>query len=78
MKLIKEGVFKHKNRNKLIINSLPNDITEEEENVLFNEKFFEIKDLKVKKIHETSQKKLILTLKELYILNNGSVFCKLF
>lgn len=49
MKLIKKEVFKHKNRNKLIINSLPNDITEEEENVLFDEKFFEIKDLKVKK-----------------------------
>ena len=78
MKLIKKEVFKHKNRNKLIINSLPNDITEEEENVLFDEKFFEIKDLKVKKIHEVSQERLVLTLKELYILNNGPVFCKLF
>ena len=56
MKLIKKEVFKHKNRNKLIINSLPNDITEEEENVLFDEKFVQIKSNKItERVEKNSQ-----------------------
>lgn len=79
MKLIKEeSFFKYKNKDVLIINSIPNDITEEEKDILFDENFSDIKDLKIKKIHEISQKRLILMLNELYALNNGSVFCKLF
>ena len=69
---------KYCNRNILIINSIPNSITEQEEAILFDKNFININDQKIKKIHEISQKKIMSVLKELYILNNGPVFCNLF
>lgn len=69
---------KYCNRNILIINSIPNSITEQEEAILFDKNFININDQKIKKIHEISQKKIMSVLKELYILNTGPVFCNLF
>ncbi|MDU1912488.1 MAG: hypothetical protein E6771_14930 [Fusobacterium sp.] len=70
--------IKYCNKNILMINSIPDNITEEEEDILFDKNFVDIKDLKIKEIHKIAQKKLILALKEFYILNNGPVFCNLF
>ena len=70
--------IKYCNKNILMINSIPNSITEQEEAILFDKSFININDPKIKKIHEISQKKIMSVLKELYILNNGPVFCNLF
>lgn len=79
MKLLKLSIkVEYCNRNILMINSIPDNITEEEEDILFDKNFVDIKDLKIKEIHKIAQKKLILALKEFYILNNGPVFCNLF
>ena len=79
LRLLKMSVkVKYCNRNILIINSIPNSITEQEEAILFDKNFININDQKIKKIHEISQKKIMSVLKELYILNNGPVFCNLF
>lgn len=79
MKLLKSSIkVEYCNRNILVINSIIDNITEEEEAILFDKNFVDIKDPKIKEIHKIAQMKLTLTLKEFYILNNGPVFCNLF